>query len=333
MIAIPVSFDDELRYLRHHAWHPAQPEVIDTHLSCVFLVGDLAYKLKRPILMPYLDNRTVEARHRECDAEVELNHALAPGVYLGTVPVTRDRGGRLHIGGPGEVIDWLVVMRRLDRAAMLDQRLTRGELPLDAEVNALVVHLVGFYQSTTSQARTPREHRRRLIEAAQTDRAELLADEHHLDRREVTALVDGQLDAIDRFGELDDRASRIVEGHGDLRPEHVTFVPGPLIIDRLSFDRRLRLVDPVDDLALLSVECRSLGTASVGDQITAAYLRRAGDPASPAVVALYRSLRASTRARLSIAHLHDGPDHQGRWTTKTLSYLAIASDELGRCSS
>lgn len=74
---------------------PAPTQAIETHMSWVFLTGDHVYKLKKPVRHHFLDYLSLEARRRDCEAEVALNHALAPGVYLGTIPLTSDSQGRL----------------------------------------------------------------------------------------------------------------------------------------------------------------------------------------------------------------------------------------------
>ena len=88
-----------------------QVEFIQTHISSVFLTGERVYKLKKPVNFGFLDFSTVELRKRYCRAEVELNRRLAPEVYLGVEPLTLE-AGLLRIGGEGEVVDWLVVMRQ-----------------------------------------------------------------------------------------------------------------------------------------------------------------------------------------------------------------------------
>ena len=85
----------------------------ETHMSWVFLAGDKVYKLKKPVRFPYLDFSTLGRREAACRAELDLNRRLAPDVYLDVVPLVAAPRG-LSIGAPGEVADWLVVMRRLE---------------------------------------------------------------------------------------------------------------------------------------------------------------------------------------------------------------------------
>ena len=121
--ATDLSFVDKSKFLMQgDAYRPPVPEVIrrETHMSEVFLAGDRVYKLKKPVRFPYLDFSTLARREAACRAELELNRRLAPDVYRGVVPLVRAAHG-LAIGGPGEVVDWLVVMNRLDETQMLDR--------------------------------------------------------------------------------------------------------------------------------------------------------------------------------------------------------------------
>src|ERR1700730_4632520 len=90
-------------------------DIIETHASLVFLAGDRAYKLKRAVKFSYLDFSTTEQRHQACEAEMRLNRRTAPELYLKTRSIVRRRDGELAWGGEGEIVDWVVAMRRFDQ--------------------------------------------------------------------------------------------------------------------------------------------------------------------------------------------------------------------------
>lgn len=322
---------EKLAFLLHRAWPDDPPALIETHMSWVFLTRDRAWKMKRPVHLPPLDYRTLEDRRIDCEAEVRLNEALAPDVYLGTTPLVRAPGGALRLGAVpgGEVVDWLVVMRRLPQEAMLDARIARshaGEEGVDEEgVAALVRHLCAFYRTAPRHPVDDTTYRAGLTAQLATDSTDLVDPRFGLDRRRIVAIADRIRATIGSSPEVGTRAPLVLEGHGDLRPEHVLLLDAhPLVIDRLSFDRSLRLVDPMFDLALLAVECEHLGDPSLGDRIVDRYRATAPDDASIGIDGLYRSMRALTRARLSIGHLRDGTGEADRWHRRTASYLEIA---------
>jgi aminoglycoside phosphotransferase family enzyme len=247
-------------------------------------------------------------------------------VYLGTTPLVREPGGDLRLGAVprGEVVDWLVVMRRLPQEAMLDARIAGGNVHEEG-VTALVRHLCAFYRTTPHHPVDDATYRAALSAQLTTDATDLLEPRFGLDRRRIVALADRIRATIASSPEVGARGRLVLEGHGDLRPEHVLLLDArPLVIDRLSFDRSLRLVDPLFDLALLAVECEHLGDRSLGDRIVDRYRTTAPDDASVGLDGLYRSMRALTRARLSIGHLRDGTAEADRWHRRTASYLEVA---------
>ena len=98
-----------------------QVQMVETHITWVFLTERFAYKLKKPVRFEFLDFSSLELRRLDCLQELKLNRRLAPDVYLDVVPVTRDGRGRIQVGGNGRPIDWLVKMNRLPQANCLSQ--------------------------------------------------------------------------------------------------------------------------------------------------------------------------------------------------------------------
>lgn len=307
---------------------PAAVEVIHTHMACVFLVDHHAYKLKKPVRTDFLDFSTVEARRRDCEEEVRLNRRLAPDVYLGTVPLTTAAGGGLELGGSGPAVDWLVRMRRLPADAMLDRAIRAGTVT-GQDVRRFASALSAFYRDCEPVEIGKARYRARFAREIAANRAALLDARYGLPAGEVKALFDAQTEFLSARGALLDarvQARRIVEGHGDLRPEHIALGEAPVFIDCLEFNRDWRLVDPVDELAYLAMECEVMGAAWVGDVALATWCELSGDRPPQALVAFYKGYRAGVRAKLAARHLDDHPDaaQRRRWTDRTCAYFGAA---------
>ena len=160
-----------LSILREPAFYPHHPDevsVIETHISWVFLAGDLVYKCKKPVRFDFLDFSTLDRRKQACEDEVRLNRRLAPQVYLGVVPVTQ-AGQCLQLNGTGPIVEWSVEMRRLPTAATLDQKLWRGELT-SADITSLADLLRPFFQTCPPIAISPRLYREQLVAHVQQNR-------------------------------------------------------------------------------------------------------------------------------------------------------------------
>src|SRR5215469_13648712 len=119
-------------------------DIIETHVSLVFLAGDRAYKLKRAVQYPYLDFSTAERRKASCEAELALNRRTAPALYLETRGIFRTSAGRLSFSPPGTALDWVVVMRRLDQALLFDGLAKSGCLSTPL-MDELADHIAAFH--------------------------------------------------------------------------------------------------------------------------------------------------------------------------------------------
>ena len=121
-------------------------EIIETHVSLVFLAGNRAYKLKRAVKFPYLDFSTVKQRRAACQAELALNRRTALDLYLEVRALTRDPNGEIGFGTEGCVVDWVVVMRRFDQAALFDELAKTGRLNASL-VTELADHIADFHRA------------------------------------------------------------------------------------------------------------------------------------------------------------------------------------------
>lgn len=303
---------------------------IETHFAWVFLTARHAYKLKKPLRQMHMDYRTLASRKRGCRDELRLNRRLAHAVYLAVVPLSSDRHGVLRIGRGARIEDWLVKMRRLPSSGMLDRTLARRALR-ENELAALVATLTRFFRKAP---RTPLRgalylaRLRREVRANQRSLSSLSSRSQNLSE----CVASRQLEFITLARDaLTQRAAHIVEGHGDLRPEHVFLGPPPCIIDCLEFDRRLRLLDPLEELAFLALEIERLGHRACAAQLTQRFQSDSGEQAREAVTHFYMSHRASTRAKLSAWHIGDPqfPDPRP-WNARAHSYLNDALHHVER---
>jgi aminoglycoside phosphotransferase family enzyme len=314
---------------RPDAWpdRPREVETLETHLSWVFLTDRHAWKMKKPMRWDSVDLRGLEDRRRDCEREVRLNRRLAPDVYLGVLPLTADAGGDLHVGGPGEPVDWLVEMRRLPRRRMLDEAIRRGEASV-ADVRRVVTRLVAFYQDEAPRADwTPEGYRRHLARSLRETCDELSTPRYGLPLARAQAITERALDLLAREPELFAariEAGRVVEAHGDLRPEHVCLLDEPVIIDCLQFDRELRTLDAVSELTYLALECERLGAPRLAEAIHAVYVELTGDRQPARLLAFHRARHGLMRAMVTVRHLDDPEvDDAARWRRKALEYLEL----------
>ncbi len=307
---------------------------LETHMSWVFLTERHAWKLRKPVCYGYLDFSTLAARRHDCDEEVRLNRRLTRDVYLAIVPLTRNAAGELRLGGDGATVDWLVKMRRLPAERMLDNALRAGTVDV-ADLARVVAALARVYR-TARVPIAPADYRRRLADDIDANEHELCLPEWGLPQEDIAATCSAQRAFLRTRAALFDARVRdgwIVEGHGDLRPEHICLEAEPQIIDCLEFARDLRIADAADELAFLALECERLGAPALGPVIFAAWRESSGDAPPAALLHFYQSYRACVRAKIAIWHWRE-PELRGlpKWPARARDYLQLAREHVAHCA-
>jgi aminoglycoside phosphotransferase family enzyme len=332
-----VSVAEKVAALREPATYPdgAQSvEVVETHMSWVFLTEQFVYKLKKPARYDGLDCSRLETRHFFCQEEVRLNRRLAPAVYIDIVALRQDGQGRLRLGGEGEIVDWLVWMRRLTAHLTLDRLIEAGGAT-PAHMRRVAEHLAAFYRRLARAVTDPIPFAARLRREIDTFERDLCDPAWALPADEVTTVCTWLRTTLSDCREMLDarvRAGRIVEGHGDLRPEHVWLGEPMAIIDCLEFSAELRTLDTADELTFLALECERLGAPQLGRALFDAYAEFTGDVPAPALVDFYQAFRACVRANIAIRHLREACYRDDpKWPRRAREYLALARQKVLSC--
>lgn len=332
-----VTLESKVSFLRQATSFPEptyRVEAIETHMSWIFLTDGHAYKLKKPVRYSFLDFSEIDARRHYCEEELRLNRRLAAQVYLGIVRLTLNSMGHLQLDGRGTVIDWLIKMRRLPTHRMLDYCLRNGTASREDGLR-VAARLAGFHRSCPPIAFDQGYYRRRFECQIGEVLDELSLPAYRLAVEQVTDVCSAQHAALKRMTRLlDERlnSGRIVEGHGDLRPEHICLEPELPIIDCLEFSRDLRIADTADELAFLMLECERLGAADFGDLLLKSYCEISGDWPNVALTHFYRSCRASLRAMVTIRHLNEETfRYSPEWRRRAEDYLHMAQQHVSRC--
>ncbi len=306
---------------------PSQVAVIETHFAWVFLAGPYAYKMKKASHLRGADWRTPQAREHACREELQLNRQFSPLTYLRVEPLVGTRAG-FRIGGTGEVVDWLLVMRRLDERWMLET-LLRTHTLTTADLDAVLQFLVSFYGSRPPLPFSAETHVRRV--AARLEEA-LQTLEHPraaLERTEIERVTHVlRTRFASRKAELGDRSAQhhIVEGHGDLRAEHIWLGPPVQVIDALEVYADLRMLDTAEEISMVALECERHGASWAATYLRERYRALAADPCGDELFEFYMALRAMNQAKLAIWHLDDPEQlpQAGRWRDRARNAIASA---------
>ncbi len=273
----------------------------ETHGAWVFLHGDRALKVKKPVRFPFLDYSTLDRRYAACVREVEVNRELAPGTYLGVRAILDGHDGRFlgEYGADPDAIEYAVEMRRFDERRTMAS-LIAAELLGDEEVDRAAMRIAEFHRTATvcgSTGAAPFLDRieRDLADIAQADDGEFGA--------ELAAARRFAASIARRFGaQLDARAARglLRDGHGDLRAEHVVLEEPLIIVDRIEFDDAVRCCDVGSDLAFLTMDLEARGAAWAAERLVHSYRAAGGDPGGPALLAAFAWQRSLVRAKVAL---------------------------------
>jgi uncharacterized protein len=317
---------------------PTRVEVRSTHISWVFLTDDAAWKVKRPVRLPFLDFSTPELRRRFCDEELRLNRRLAPEVYLEVVPIHHTSHGHSFVG-PGPVVDHAVKMRRLDDSASAAARLAAGQLGC-AHLAALSRRLAAFYAAQPSR---PEDGSLACItHLIEENLDQLQAFVPELLDRESFDVVAGaaRRDLQRHAGRFGERctAGRIREGHGDLRLEHAYFpASGEVqVIDAVEFSERFRTGDVALDIAFLAMELEAAGHVDLATYFVYRFARDSNDYALYPLLDFYLGYRALVRAKIAALIAADPAtpgDKASRKRQEARRLMAVARGHAERTAS
>jgi aminoglycoside phosphotransferase family enzyme/predicted kinase len=288
--------------------HPvAAVEVRQTHVSLVFLAGNRAYKVKKPVALGFLDFSTLQRRRHFCAEEVRLNRRLAPSVYRGVVPITQE-GDTVRVGGTGEVVEWAVEMERLPDAAQLAEYVARGEAN-DEVLARLGRRLAAFHAAAEAGPHIAAAGRFDVVagnarENFTQSAAHVGVTLSHAVYRRLHDLTEQHLQRLRPL--IEARAQRGVarDTHGDLRLDHVYLFPGRpppddmVVIDCIEFNERYRFADPVADMAFLYTDLLFCGRADLAGAFADAYFEAAGDAEGQTLLPFYTAYRAAVRGKV-----------------------------------
>ncbi|MBB3010021.1 bifunctional aminoglycoside phosphotransferase/ATP-binding protein [Cupriavidus alkaliphilus] len=275
--------------------------VIETHISRVFLAGDFAYKVRKPVRFDFVDFSTAQARRDDCETELRLNRRFAPALYLDVVPIVAvPTPGSVRVGGSGMPIEHAVRMRRFDQQDLLSARIAADRLE-PGHIDALARSIAAFHQ-----AQPPAAHSDGFGTPARIDAtlAECLggigrlAQDTRLARR-VAQRARSEAARLAGAFRARLRNGHVRECHGDLHLGNIVLLDGvPTPFDCLEFDAALRWTDTISDLAFPVMDLLHHGRPALAYRLLNGYLEQSGDYGALAVLPFYLAMRALVRARV-----------------------------------
>lgn len=316
-------------------------QVVETHISWVFLVGDFAYKVKKPIENSFLDYRSLENRKLYCERELELDRRYAPELYVAVVPITqRNSSGEFAVSveGHGSPIEYAVKMNRFSEDSLLGKLLSEGRCTSD-QIVSLANRLGEFHLDSRSWDTGDWGAPRTILEDAHDNLATLQSVSNEL---EASDGFDAKMLALQQWTEREGEELRsrfesrkalgfVRECHGDLHANNVVSWHGELTpFDGIEFNDRFRVIDSLSEVAFLAMDLLVRGHAELSAEFVNSYLETTNDRSGMRILHWYMVYRALVRAKVNALRLLqcEKGSEQRASETRELNRLVDLAHEL-----
>lgn len=294
-------------------FYPHKPDSVElthTHISFIFIAGDLVYKVKKSVDFGFLDFTTLGKRKYYCEEEVRLNQRFAPQVYLDVVRIIEDKEGILHLSNGNNIIEYAVEMKKIPEERMLYRLLEAGKVRKD-DVQRVGKYLAEVYR------KIPSDEKSRAFGGLDVISTNVIENFDQTRTYVGGPVTEEKFKAVESWSTsfMDDKASlferRIAEGHikdchGDLHLQHICIEDTNIsIFDCIEFNERFRFGDVASDVAFLSMDFDYNGKRTMGNAFVNAYIEASGDTAMRHVLLFYKVYRAFVRAKVTSFMLDD----------------------------
>jgi len=308
-----MNHPDLVASMSNPAFYPHGPDdvqLIQTHISWIFIAGDLVYKVKKAVDFGFLDFTTLEKRKYYCEQEVVLNRRFAPDVYVDVVAITEDGGGTLRPVGEGAVIEYAVEMKKIPEERMLYRLMEAGRVTED-DVRRVGRYLARIYGDI------PSDERAQKFGTSEVIATNVLENFDQTRRYREGPVSTAAFDALEAWSRSFMEKNRplfsargekeyIKDCHGDLHLQHICIEGDAIsIFDCIEFNERFRFGDVASDVAFLSMDFDFNGRRDLGDIFVSAYVDESGDTSLPDLLKFYKVYRAMVRAKVTSFMLDD----------------------------
>jgi aminoglycoside phosphotransferase family enzyme len=281
--------------------HPKKIDVIQTHISWVFLTGEFVYKVKKPVNFGFLDFSTLEKRKQFCFRELEINRMFSPEIYIDVLPINRF-GGSLKMGGPGMAEDYAIKMRQLPQDRLMTLLLEKN-LVTRRHMDELIQILERFYSKTKTF--------RDSGSPGDLDSVELNWKENFEQSEKYVGILleKKEFDAIKRkiSSFMKQNAAlfhhRKKNGfvkwcHGDLHSGNIFVTDSIHIFDAIEFNDRFAISDIASDIAFMAMDLDFRGSKDLADYFVNRFIEKSGDMEIEKLLPFYMCYRAFVRGKV-----------------------------------
>ncbi|HIK10743.1 MAG TPA: AAA family ATPase [Oscillatoriaceae cyanobacterium M33_DOE_052] len=291
--------------------HPVTSPVqlIQTHVSYVFLTGDYAYKVKKPVNFGFLDYSTVEKRQHFCQEELRMNRRSAPELYLEVLPISQE-GSEYQLGQNGEIVEYVLKMRAFNQDDLWSARFANGLIG-EKDMEDLGKVVADFHAQTITNdyiaqfGEIPKVRESVDDNYAQTQKY-IGGPQTQQQFEETKAYTDGVFASEQELFARRISLKKIRECHGDLHLRNIAqWGDKILLFDCIEFNEPFRLVDVIYDVAFAVMDVEARGRKDLANAFLNAYLEQTGDWEGVPLLSFYCSRQAYVRGKVTSFLLDD----------------------------
>ncbi len=309
---------------------PGKIEIIQTHISFIFLAGNFVYKVKKAVNFGFLDFTTLEKRRFFCEKELHLNRRLCPDLYLEVVPINKSEA--IKIKGKGETVEYALKMKRVPQEAIMTTQLKEGRIN-DKTIDQIAKVIAHFHLKAQT---SPEINRYGSLEIIRTN-----WDENFQQTQKYIGKTISEKDfrltqtRINRFTEQKNALfqkrindNRVRDCHGDIHSGNIFITDKVYIFDAIEFNDRFRYSDVASDVAFLAMDLDFQGRTDLADYFVKKYMQYSGDQELKLLLPFYKCYRAYVRGKVISFKLDDPnvkPEEKQAATEEAQEYFKLAA--------
>jgi aminoglycoside phosphotransferase family enzyme len=306
-------------------------ELIQTHISFVFLTLHYVYKVKKPVNFGFLDFSTLEKRRLNCEKELELNRRLCPEIYLEVVPINQSK--TIKIKGSGETVEYALKMKRLPQECIMTQLIQKGKIDkkIIDEIAAIVAKFHSYAQMNAkiSEFGGPKVIKTNWDENFSQTTKYINQTTSKTDFDFIQAKINAFMAKNKALFESRIANKRIRDCHGDLHSGNIFVTPKICIFDAIEFNDRFRYSDVASDVAFLAMDLDYQKRSDLSDYFIAQYIAYSKDAEVKQLLAFYKCYRAYVRGKVISFRLDDPhikADEKSSAINEAKGYFQLATE-------
>jgi aminoglycoside phosphotransferase family enzyme len=309
---------------------PGKIELIQTHISFVFLTRNFAYKVKKGVDLGFLDFTTLKKRHFFCEEELKLNRRLCDGMYIEVVPI--NRSNVIKIKGEGKPIEYAVKMKRMPQEKMMNKLLEENKVD-NKLIDRIAKIIAEFHSKAETNKRISKFGSLATIETNWKENFDqtrefidktISTEEFNLIRERIADFMKRNMSLFEkRIAE-----SRVRDCHGDIHSGNIFVADRIYIFDAIEFNERFRYSDIASDIAFLAMDLEFKGRTDLSDFFVKEYVEHSGDQGMVKLLPFYKCYRAYVRGKVTSFKLEDpnlGDEEKSAAMKEAKAYFKLAS--------